>query len=87
MLMIECRQCGHTDSLRGWIESNVKTGDQVKAGQKIVVLGHSGMTDIYHVHLEYSVEPYMSTNKGYDRDPSFLFQENGSFQQNQKITP
>lgn len=68
-------------------EATVRTGDQVKAGQKIAVLGHSGMTDIYHVHLEYSVEPYMSTNKGYDRDPSFLFQESGSLQQNQKITP
>lgn len=66
--------------------STVPNGTRVKKGQQIAVLGHSGLTDIYHIHLEYSTSPSMATGL-YDKDPSFLFQKTGSLAQNQKIIP
>ncbi|MEY8462193.1 M23 family metallopeptidase [Streptococcus merionis] len=65
----------------------LKAGDEVKKGDKIAALGHSGATDIYHVHLEYSKTPEMSNSLGNDEDPSFLFQKNGTLKQDQKIIP
>lgn len=63
-----------------------KSGEKVKKGQKIAVLGHSGDTNIYHVHLEYSTNPRMATGQ-YDKDPSFLFQKSDTLKQNQIINP
>lgn len=65
--------------------STLSPGQKVNKGDKIAVLGHSGMTDIYHVHLEYSTSPQIGM--GFDRDPSFLFQKSGTLQINQKIFP
>lgn len=67
--------------------STIPVGSRVTKGQPIAILGHSGNTDIYHVHLEYSVSPWMGTNLGYDKDPSFLFQKSGTLVQNQRIIP
>lgn len=64
----------------------LKSGDQVKKGQPIAILGHSGQTNIYHVHLEYSTSPIMATGV-FDKDPSFLFQKSGTLKQNQIIIP
>lgn len=65
---------------------DLKAGDSVKKGDKIAVLGRSGATDVYHVHLEYSKSPLMATGQD-DEDPSFLFQKSGTLKQNQKFEP
>lgn len=65
---------------------NVQVGQEVKKGDQIGILGNSGMTDIYHVHLEYSTESQFG-NGLYDKDPSFLFQKEGTLLQDQVINP
>lgn len=66
--------------------ATIPVGSKVTKGQQIAVLGNSGMTDIYHIHLEYSSQPIYGSG-AYDRDPSFLFQKEGSLAQSQVITP
>ncbi|HFU3985442.1 TPA: phage tail tip lysozyme [Streptococcus suis] len=67
--------------------SPLKVGDSVKKGQQIGVLGNSGMTTIYHIHLEYATSQNFGTGRD-DKDPSFLFPGVvGTLRQNQVITP
>ncbi|MGT2755760.1 phage tail tip lysozyme [Streptococcus ovuberis] len=65
---------------------SLSAGTKVKKGEQIAVLGRSGATDVYHIHLELSTSPIISSGQ-YDLDPSSLFQDSGTLQQNQVITP
>lgn len=64
----------------------VAQGTKVTKGDAIGVLGHSGMTDVYHVHLELSSSPIMATGQ-YDKDPSSLFGSGETLKQGQVIDP
>lgn len=61
-------------------------GTKVSKGDPIAVLGRTGQTDIYHVHLELSTSPLMGTGK-YDKDPSVLFGNGETLKQSQVIDP
>ena len=64
-------------------QPNLAPGTEVKAGQQIAWLGNSGMTSIFHVHLEISPTPAIGTAAS--PDPSFLVIDSGTLAQNQQI--
>ena len=64
-------------------QPNLAPGTEVKAGQQIALLGNSGMTTIYHVHLEISPTPSIGTAAS--PDPSFLITGGPALVQSQQI--
>ncbi|WP_438838963.1 phage tail tip lysozyme [Streptococcus pluranimalium] len=66
--------------------SVVKTGQKIKAGEKIGVMGTGG--GVYHVHFEYNTDiSTIGQASSKDKDPSFLLQKSGTVRQDQKFNP
>ena len=63
---------------------NFSSGQEIKAGQQIALLGHSGQTTIFHCHFEVSNS---TTIAGGDSiDPSGYIIKEGTLTQNQEIS-
>ena len=63
---------------------NFSSGQEIKAGQQIALLGHSGQTSIFHCHFEVSNS---TTIAGGDSiDPSGYIIKEGTLTQNQEIS-
>lgn len=63
---------------------NFSSGQEIKAGQQIALLGHSGQTTIFHCHFEVSNS---TTVAGGDSiDPSGYIIKEGTLTQNQEIS-